>query len=184
MMRGQSQRAELGWALFGGAVASVALFAMTIGVGRVGDFQALRLIEAVLPTARFMASSAVAAAVTVLALLLTLLGLSLNSEFRFGARLYERAQYITILSVVAIVVGVGILLAVAVPVGEVEGLDGFYDLLYYILVLAVSVLGGIIVTIGLMIAATLFGLIGIGHPEGSSPLLIEDDDIVPDDIGR
>lgn len=86
-MRGQSQRAELGWALFGGALASVALFAMTIGVGRVGDFQALRLIEAVLPTARFMASSAVAAAVTVLALLLTLLGLSLNSEFRFGASL-------------------------------------------------------------------------------------------------
>jgi hypothetical protein len=56
--------------------------------------------------------------------------------------LYERAQYITILSMVAIVVGVGILLAVAVPVGEVEGLDGFFDLLYYILVLAVSVLGG------------------------------------------
>jgi hypothetical protein len=38
------------------------------------------------------------------------------------------------------------------------------------------------VTIGLMIAATLFGLIAIGHPEGSSGLLVEEDeeDIVED----
>lgn len=158
----------------GGAVAAVALFGMSIGVGRIGDFQALRLIEAVLPTSRFLASSAVAAGATVLALLLTLLGLSLNSEFRFGAQLYQRARYITVLSVAAIVVGVGVLLAVAVPVAEVEGLDGFYDLLYYVLVVALSVLGGIMVTIGLMIAETLFGLIGIGHPEGSSPFLAED----------
>lgn len=176
-MRGQTQKAELGWTLVGGAVATAALLAMTIGVGRIGeDFEALRLIEAVVPTARFMASAAVAAAVTVLALLLTLLGLSLNSEFRFGARLYERAQYITILSVAAIVVGVGILLAVTLPVTEVDGLGEIYDLLYYILVVGVSLLGGIIVTIGLMIAATLVGLIDIGHPQGSN-LLLEQDDI-------
>lgn len=176
-MRGQTQKAELGWTLVGGAVATAALLAMTIGVGRIGeDFQALRLIEAVVPTARFMASAAVGAAVTVLALLLTLLGLSLNSEFRFGARLYERAQYITILSVAAIVVGVGILLAVTLPVTEVDGFGEIYDLLYYILVVGVSLLGGIIVTIGLMIAATLVGLIDIGHPQGSN-LLLEQDDI-------
>lgn len=173
-MNGRVERAELGWALAGGAVTALALFGMTFGVGRVGDFQALRLIEAVLPAARFLASSAVAAGATVLALMLTLLGLSLNSEFRFGARLYQRARYITILSVAAIVAGVGVLLAVAVPVAEVEGLDGLYDLLYYVLVVSVSVLGGIMVTIGLMIAETLFGLIGIGHPEGSSRLLAED----------
>lgn len=167
------RKAELGWSLVGGVVAAVALFGMAIGVGRVGDFEALRLIEGVLPTARFLASSTIAAATTVLALLLTLLGLSITSEVTFGVRLYRRAQNITVLSVAAIVVGVAVLLAVAVPVGEVDGFEGFYDLLYYILVAAVSVLGGLMVTIGLMISATLFGLIDIGHPEGSSTLLAE-----------
>lgn len=174
-MNEEAKKAKPGWAFVGGAVAAVALFGTTIGVGRIGDFKALRLIEAVLPAARFLASSAIAAGATVLALLLTLLGLSLTSEFRFGARLYERARYITILSAAAIVAGVGVLLAVAVPVAEVEGLDGFYDLLYYVLVGSVSVLGGIVVTIGFMIAETLFGLISIGHPDGSSTLLAEDD---------
>lgn len=173
-MNEQAKKAKPGWAFGGGAVAAVALLGMTVGVGGIGEFKALRLIEAVMPTARFLASSAVATGATVLALLLTLLGLSLTSEFRFGARLYQRARYITILSAAAIVVGVGVLLGVAVPVAEVEGLDGFYDLLYYVLVVSVSVLGGIMVTIGFMIAETLFSLIGIGDPEGSSSLLADD----------
>lgn len=170
------RKAELGWALVGGVVAVVALFVMAVAVGSVAEFEALRLIEGVLPTARFLASSTIAAAATVLALLLTLLGLSITSEFEFGLRLYRRAQYITVLSVAAIIVGVAVLLAVAVPVGEVEEFEGFYQLLYYILVASVSVLGGLMVTIGLMISATLFGLIDIGHPEGSSALLAEADE--------
>lgn len=154
----------------------VALFGMAIAVGSVGEFEALRLIEGLLETARFLASSTIAAAATVLALLLTLLGLSITSHVKFGVRLYRRAQYITVLSVATIAVSVGVLLAVALPVGEVERFEGFYELLYYILVAAVSVLGGLMVTIGLMISATLFGLIDIGHPQGSSALLAESDE--------
>lgn len=170
------RKAELGWSLVGGIVAMVALFGMAIAVGSVAEFEALRLIEGLLPTARFLASSTIAAAATVLALLLTLLGLSITSHFEFGVRLYRRAQHITVLSVATIVVGVAVLLAVAVPIGEVDGFEGLYELLYYILVAAVSVLGGLMVTIGLMISATLFGLIDIGHPEGSSTLLAEADE--------
>lgn len=170
-----SKAAELGGALVGGLVAAVAFSATVFGVGRLADFEALRLIEAALPTARFLASSALAAGATVLALLLTLLGLSLTSDYEFSDRLYNRARYITVLSVVAIVLGTAVLLAVTVPLEEVEALRAFYDVLYFLLAGSLAMLGGVMVTIGLMIAATLIGLIQVGHPEGVSHLLADED---------
>jgi hypothetical protein len=168
-------RAELGGAIVGGGVAIVAFFALVVGVGAIGDFRALSVIEAVLPTTRFLASAAVTAGVTVLALLLTLLGLSLTENVSFDARLYSRARYIAILGVVVIVLGVALLLAVTLPLAEVEDLSGLYDVLYYILAGAISVLGGVLVSLGLMISATLIGLIDMFHPEGSSFLRGEED---------
>jgi len=62
---------ELKGALIGGAVVSTGLLGGVILVGTVGNIQALRLIEATLPAARFLAGSASGAGVTVLALMLT-----------------------------------------------------------------------------------------------------------------
>ncbi len=166
-------RTELGGPLVGGLVSAVAMFGAVIAVGQVGDFRALRIIEAVLPTTRFLASTAIAAGVTVLALLLTLIGLSLNVDIAFHSRLYRRARVITVLSIVAIVLGSLLLLAVTMPIEEVEDLRAFYDVLYYALATSTSVLGGVMVTIGLMISATLIGLIEVAHPEGSNDLLRE-----------
>lgn len=168
-------RADLGGAIVGGLVSAVAMFGAVIAVGRVGDFRALRIIEAVLPTTRFLASTAIGAGVTVLALLLTLIGLSLNVDIEFHSRLYRRARVITVLSIVAIVMGSLLLLAVTMPIDEVEDLTAFYDVLYYILATSTAVLGGVMVTIGLMISATLLGLIELAHPDGSNELMREDE---------
>jgi hypothetical protein len=162
---------EIRGTLIGGAVSAMVLFFIIIWVGRVHSFQALRLIEAAQPTARFLAASVVGGAVTVLALLLTLLGLSLGSEFRFSDALYARAAFLTWLSVAAIVLGTLILLAVAVPVEEVEELANYYATFYYVLAVALSLLGGMVIAIGVIIGFLLRGLIAIGHSEGESDLL-------------
>lgn len=164
---------EFRGAALGGLVTASFLFAVIIGVGRIHSFQARGLIEAVLPTARFLGSTVIGAAVTVLALLLTLVGLSLNAKERFSSRLYDRAIRITRLSVVCIIMGVGVLLAVSVPVVEVEDISEHYATLYYGLSVAIAVLGGLVTTMGLMIGATLRGLIGAAHPEGESDLIEE-----------
>lgn len=166
---------ELWGALAGGAIAAAVMFVIVIGVGKVGSFEALRLIEASLSTARFLASTVLGSAITVLALLLTLIGLSLSSEFSFSPRLYARAGYVTTLSVVCIVVAALVLLGLTVPIGEVEGLRTYYDVFYYALAMAMAVLGGLVVSMALLIGATLKGLIRIGHPEGESDLLADGD---------
>lgn len=170
-----SQNHELRGSLIGGIIAAVALFAMTVAVGWVQSFEALSLIQSVLPTARFLATAVITAATTVLALMLTLIGLSLNSDFSFHPRLYQRARYITNLSVLSLAMGVGLLLAVSVPISEVEELRRYYAVLYYILVAAIAIVGGMIVSVGLLIGATLRGLTEIGHPEGDSDLVTSAD---------
>lgn len=166
---------ELRGALAGGVVAAFALFATVIGVGRPGSFEALGLIEAALPTARFLASTVVGSAVTTLALLLTIVGLSLRADYDFHDRLYSRVRYLTTLSVVSIVIGVLVLLAVTVPIGEVEELRTYYSAFYYGLAAAMAVLGGVVVSMGLLIGATLRGLLEIGAPRGTSDLLNVED---------
>jgi hypothetical protein len=170
---GKLEGADFKGPLLGGLVTAVGLFAMVVGVGRIGDFEALRIIEAALPSARFLASTSIGAGVTVLALLLTVIGLSLTLDISFHERLYRRARAITGLTVASIVLGVAVLLAVTVPIGEVEELSQSYDVLYYLLGVAVAALGGLMVTIGLMISSTLVGLIELAQPEGSNSLLDE-----------
>ncbi|MFZ0014845.1 MAG: hypothetical protein WAL25_12110 [Acidimicrobiia bacterium] len=157
----------------GGVVTGSFLFAVVIGVGRIGSFEGLRLIEAVIPTARFLGSTVVGAAVTVLALLLTLIGLSMSGEhsISFSDRLYTRCSKITRIAVACMIMGVGVLLAVSLPIGEVDRVRGYYDVLYYVLTAAIAVLGGLLTTLGLMIGATLRGLLGAVHPEGESDLV-------------
>lgn len=162
---------EFRGAIVGGLVTATFLFMVVIGIGRIGSFEALRLIESVLPTARFLGSTVIAAAVTVLALLLTLIGLSLNSEQQFSERLYNRAARITRIAVICMVMGVGVLLAVSIPVVEVEELRRYYATLYYLLTAAIAVLGGLLTTMGLMLGTTLKGLIDVAHPEEESDLV-------------
>ena len=168
---------EFRGAVVGGLVTTSFLFAVVIGTGQVGSFEALGLIESLLPTARFLASTVVGAAVTVLALLLTLIALSMNSEHRFSERLYARAGRITRIAVVCMIMGVGVLLAVSIPIAEVGELRSYYAVLYYSLSVAIAVLGGLVTTMGLMIGTTLRGLIRAAHPEAESDLI----EVLPED---
>lgn len=161
---------EIWGSLVGGGTGAVALFALTVAVGRFSSGEALRLIESITPAVRFLGVGVVTASITVLGLLLTLLGLSLNSEYQFKPRFYRRVGHITTLSVIGLVTAVAMLLAATVPVGEVDEAR-FYDAYYYVLASGISVLGGVTISMGLMIGATLRGLVRIGRPESTSDLL-------------
>lgn len=167
------ENSEILSALGGGAIAAAASLALILGVGQIGSFEARSLIEAILPAVRFLGIGVVTGSITVLGLLLTLLGLSLNSEYYFRNRFYARVGHITTLSVVGIAMAVILLLAASVPLEQVEELGGFYDIYYYILSGGLSMLGGLIIAIGLLIGATLRGLVRIGRDDAPSDLLYD-----------
>lgn len=166
-------KSEIMSALGGGAIATVTSLALILGVGQIGSFEGRALIEAILPAARFLGIGVVTGSITVLGLLLTLLGLSLNSEYYFRTRFYARVGHITTLSVVGISMAVILLLAASVPLEQVEGLGGFYDVYYYALSVGISLLGGLTIAIGLLIGATLRGLVRIGRHDSPSDFLYD-----------
>lgn len=161
------KRHDIAGAVLGGLLAAIGLFATTVAVGTIGDFEALRIIEAVLPTSRFLASTAIGTGVTVLALLLTLIGLGFNSVTPLPASLFTRARVIVTMSFLAIAIGTGLLVAVNVPIESMEQLTATYDVMYYALAVAISILGGVLMALGFMISATLIALMRLATRFGS-----------------
>lgn len=158
-------------ALVGGASGAIVLFAVSIAVGRVDSFEALRLIEATIPTLRFITSTVVTASMTVLALMLTLLGLTLSSKWRFKEVHYRRITQVTGLAVAGAMVGTLVLVSLSIPVEQVEDLQNWYAAVYYGLAVAAACLGGLVVATTILIWWTIQGLVDIGHPGGASELI-------------
>lgn len=162
-------------ALIGGAVAAAVLFAAVTIVGSVSAFEARGLLTSVLPTFRFLASSVLAAGATIMALMLTLLSLTYSSEYEFREIHFRRIRQISILSTISIIMSVVLLLFLGVPVEEAEQLRLYYDIIYYSVTGAASLLGGLLVAVILMLYRTITGLVDIGHPGGNSHLIEVDE---------
>lgn len=158
-------------ALIGGAIAAAVLFAAVTLIGSVSAFEARRLLGSVLPTIRFLASSVLAAGATVMALMLTLLSLTYTSKYEFNEVHFRRIRQISLLSTIAIVASIVLLLFIGVPVEEADQLRVYYDIVYYSVTAAASLLGGLLVAVVLMLHRTIAGLVDIGHPGGESHLI-------------
>lgn len=156
------QRPYRAAAFAGGVVTSFLLFGGLLAVGRTGTFEALRLLEATLPTIRFLSSTVVGASMTVLALMLTLLGMSLSTDWRFKEIHYERIWDVTVLAILSVVLGIAVLVTITVPLEEVDELRRYYSTVYYAVSVASAVLGGLVVAMTIMIGISIKGLVSIG----------------------
>lgn len=162
---------DLREALAGGGVAAAVLFVVVAAVGSVSPFEARGLLESALPTIRFLSSSVMAAVATVMALMLTLLSLTYTSQYEFREIHFRRIRQISVLSTVTIIASVVLLLFLGLPVEEADQLRLYYDVVYYAVTGAASVLGGLLIAIVLMLHRTIRGLVDIGHPDGNSHLI-------------
>lgn len=162
---------DLTFAVVGGGVAAVVMFAAVVTVGSITPFVGLKLLQSVLPTIRFLASSGLAAGATVMALMLTLIGLTFTSEWQFRDIHFVRIKQISLLATWTMLVSIFMLLFLGLPVEEAEQLQFYYDVVYYAVLAAASILGGLLVAVALMLHRTISGLVAIGHPTASSDLI-------------
>lgn len=169
--RRRQASSDLRWALVGGGVAALILGAVVASVGLVGSFQGLNLLQSVLPTVRFFAATVVTAGATVLALMLTLIGITFSSSWEFKGVHYERIKTISIMATAAIIVATVLLLSLGIPLEEADGLRRWYNIVYYTVTAVAAALGGLLIAIMVMLASTISGLVAIGHPEVDSELV-------------
>lgn len=171
-----AQGADLRRALVGGGIAALVAGLAVGTTGIASGAEARALLQAIVPTIRFLTSAIIAASATILALMLTILSLSASTERRFRGSHYQRVRHVANSSSVAIILGTVLLLFLSIPMGESEVLQSWYKPIFYGIVVASSVLGGIQVAVVLLLQRTVSGLVEAVHPGGDSPLTVNDEE--------
>lgn len=168
------RRDDLRFAAVGGLVAAVSGFAVVSIAGTASPFEAQRLLESVLSTARFAAATFVGAGATVLALMLTLITFTLNQDRTFRDSHFVRIRNIAAATTVLIAASVVFLMFLSFPIGEAEVDSTWYLVLYYVVLFGGSVAGGGLISVMMLLYYAIRELTSVGE-RGRSSALVEDD---------
>lgn len=153
---------DLRKALLGGVLAVLIAIAGSTVVGTLYGAEGRLLLEAMLPTTRFLCSAMMTATATILALMLTILSLSSNSSNQIHAAHYKRVQQIALLDMIAFVGATLLLLVLNIPLEESDSISsGWYNTSYYVVLIYSSVLGGMLISIVMMLYAAIRDMISV-----------------------
>ena len=167
----EDRRGDIKFAAVGGAAAGVTGFLGMVVVGTATSFEARRLLEAILPTVRFAASSYVAGGATILALMLTLITFTITNDLEFRSSHYKRIREIAALTTTVIVFSVLLLMFLSFPLGEADVEAGWYLWVYYAILLGGAVTGGVFISVILMLYYAVRELVNVGEDGAESTLV-------------
>lgn len=166
-----SSRVQLRSSLVGGGVTALIAFGGLATVGRISPFRAISLLEAIVPTIRFLSSATLTGGITMLALMLTLLSFTATHTEDFTEAHYERIQQVAALNALLIIMSMVLLMVLSVPLEEADAFRRLYTWIYYGIVLLMSLLGGLLIAVVVMLHSTIRGLIHALHPKQESALI-------------
>jgi hypothetical protein len=149
--------------------AAILVAAGAFALGRPGGAEAKVLLESIIPTSRFLCSAVMTATATILALMLTLLGMSVNSEVDFSTTFYRRVQQIAFHDMVLLIAATVFLVLHCIPIVKSDELPGWwYTTLYYSILSASAITAGSMVGIVIQLynaVRDLIAVFGVGDEE-------------------
>lgn len=149
------------WALVGGLVTVGISLAIRFFVGQVyGGGEAIKLIEALSSSSLRLAAVIATSSATILALMLTILGLAREAANDFNMKLYHRIDVIAFLSTASLCGAILLLLLLSLPVGQFDNIpSSWFTVFYYVLVTLIAGLSGLLISIILMLFSTIRSVI-------------------------
>ncbi|WP_420455619.1 hypothetical protein [Rubrivirga sp.] len=169
-------RADLRIALTGGLVAAVLMGTVLVLVGNVGDSEARSLLQAAIPTIRSFTSTVMVVSASTLALMLTILGLTSDTDRQIRGSHFERIRQIALADVVVFGAATLLLVSLVVPFGDASGIPHrWYDVVYYVATGLSALVGGAVIGVMLLIYAAVRDLTETFGPGDESPLLDEEE---------
>ncbi len=156
---------RLAW--LGGLLAGVIAFGAQMLVGFVyNGFEAHDLLQALIPTADSLGGAVVQASATILALMLTLLGLSQKELGDLERDFFRRIQRIALLSSIALASAILLLLFLSVPLQQSKTLPvNWFQIIYYVLLVIIAGIAGLVVAIVIMLYDAIAGMIRAVRPD-------------------
>ncbi len=163
--------------LYGGLIAAVITGTGVFLLGNVSGYEAKNLITSSLPGINMLCNTIVLASATILALLLTLLGISSGSESKLKKGHYTQVMSIAKLDTILFVIAIILFQLFNIPITESEELPAsWYSNIYWATLFLSSLLSGGMVTVILMLYNTVINMIKIvGLGEKDNPLISQDD---------
>ena len=160
-------------ALIGGGVAAVVMGggALIVGLSEVAS-SPRALLEATLPVAATLFSTAMIASSTMLALMLTMLGMTADEHIKSGfyARIRQAATFATYTFCTATVVT----LCLVIPFDEGGTGDTFYTVFYYAVTGIGSLVGGSLVAVVLTLHGAIIALVDFADDEEDADIAVEE----------
>ncbi len=149
-------------AILGGIISSLFMGLAVFLLGNLSGYEAKQLITSSLPGINMLCNTIVLASATILALLLTLLGISTGTKSRLKKGHYRQvlsiAKFDTILFVGALV----LFQLFNIPITEAENVEtSWYKIIYWSTILFSSILSGMMITVILMLYTTVTNIIHI-----------------------
>jgi hypothetical protein len=165
-------------ALIGGLLAGGVALAGQWFVGQIySGTEARSLLEAMASSARSVGSSVVTASGTILALMLTMLSLTRQANSNFDRVFFKRIEHIALLSTISLASGTLILLFLSIPIQESQKVpSSWFSIVYYVLIILLGGVGGLLVAIVLMLYNAVQSLIQVLQPGSSSKVTKEHQD--------
>lgn len=163
--------------LYGGLLTAVFSGAAVYLLGSLSGFEAIQLIETTIPRISTLFTTIILASATILALILTLLGISSASNSKLKKFHYKQvlslAKFTSFLFIVALVV----FQFLNLPFNDAEHIpSSWYSSIYYTILFTSSVLSGMMVTVILMLYNIIHNIIIIVGLGEEHPLIDNDND--------
>jgi hypothetical protein len=158
-------------AILGGIISALVTMSGAYVLGHISGYEARELMEAALPGINTLCNTVVLASATILALLLTLLGISSNANSKLKENHYYRIKQIALFDTILFVSAMITFLVFNIPIAKSDNVPGsWFANIYYSTLAASSLLGGMLISVVLMLYSTvsdMIHIIGLGiedHP--------------------
>lgn len=169
-------------AIWGGVFSLIFIFGGTLLLGSLSGYEAKVLIKNSLSGINVLCNTIVLASATILALLLTLLGLSSTSASKLKKEHYRHVLQIAKFDTVVFIVSMLSFLIFNLPVTESDNVPANWFVTIYYITLAVSaLLSAALIVVVLMLYNTVVNIIRIvGLGDTDHPLAVSDEELKDD----
>lgn len=163
-------------AIWGAGVSAVIIGVGVFAVGRLSNGEALQLIDAMLPSTRFLCAAVITATSTILTLILTLISFTSSSGQDISGDYYDRIRLIAKLACSAFIASVVLLLIVNLPLEKApDKMHTWLWALYYFLLGYSSLLGGVLIATIIVLYDAATSIILIVHPGTDASIIMSKD---------
>ncbi len=161
-----------------GLVSLVLLAAGSYSLGQIGGYEARQLLKSSLTGIQTLCNTIVLASATILALLLTLLGLSASSNSRLKKDHYHHVLQIAKVDTIVFTLSVLTMVIFNLPLTESDKIPpDWFDTVYYIAISLMSLLSAALIVVVYMLFNTVQNIIKIvGLGEEDHPLVQQEDE--------